>query len=506
MLSSSTRYRGCSRLLSSKRPVIYKITLQATLSYKRTLATETSPVISTKAVGDISSVFPSLSGIETKPLPERFADLKRRIVSGRERELQASWDRLIEGLEWEIEEVRRRGSEVIPSVEFKELSNIPESQLAEIRKRGTFIIRNVIPDKDALRLKEDARNYIRNNPSTRAFPVNSPIVYELYWTPSQLRARSDPALLEAQQFAISLWHVSPKTLISTQYPLTYADRFRIRPPGDAKFALGAHVDGGSLERWEDDYYRGVYEKVLAGQWEEYEPFDAEGRERARMDLYNGAGACKMFRMFQGWLSMSNTGPQEGTLRVNPILRHATAYCMLRPFFSPPSSDPESLRGWKLDLNFTTVFPGSAPGTCQELSPSTHPHLRLEKTMTPLPRVNPGDYALWHCDTIHAVDPEHRGVGDSSVMYIPATPLCKLNAEYLVSQREAFARSTPPPDFPGAGGAGEAGFVGRATEKDIVGVDGKRAFGLGDKQWDLWPVMTSGERAAVEWANARVFGK
>lgn len=28
----------------------------------------------------------------------------------------------------------------------------------------------------------------------------------------------------------------------------------------------------------------------------------------------------------------------------------------------------------------------------------------------------------HCDVVHAVEAQHRGLGDSSVLYIPAVPL------------------------------------------------------------------------------------
>lgn len=30
------------------------------------------------------------------------------------------------------------------------------------------------------------------------------------------------------------------------------------------------------------------------------------------------------------------------------------------------------------------------------NPQTHPHLRLERTMTSVPRVSPGDTVFWHC--------------------------------------------------------------------------------------------------------------
>ena len=39
--------------------------------------------------------------------------------------------------------------------------------------------------------------------------------------------------------------------------------------------------------------------------------------------------------------------------------------------------------------------------------------------------------------IHGVDKTHAGTTDSSVMYIPASPLTEANARYLVRQRETF---------------------------------------------------------------------
>lgn len=42
--------------------------------------------------------------------------------------------------------------------------------------------------------------------------------------------------------------------------------------------------------------------------------------------------CGVFRAFQGWTSMSDTGPNEGTLRVYPLIKELTAYTMMRPLF------------------------------------------------------------------------------------------------------------------------------------------------------------------------------
>jgi hypothetical protein len=152
--------------------------------------------------------------------------------------------------------------------------------------------------------------------------------------------------------------------------------------------------------------------------------------------------CSIFRPWQGWTSISSTGPGEGTLRVLPMLSLATAYWILRPFFRPrnPASTSLKWEDWnELDLD-GTAFAGCGMGTGLELNDATHPHLRLEKTMISMPHVEPGDQVYCtcstsfifsflnkmcvegHCDMIHAVEGYHGGKGDSSVMYIPAVPL------------------------------------------------------------------------------------
>lgn len=386
---------------------------------------------------------------------------------------------------------------MIPSIEYADIvsGGITRTQLSTIRHRGTAIIRNVLPRSEALALKSRAQEYISANQSrVRAFPPDSPAVYELYWSPSQVHARAHPALLRAQSFLNSLWHSSdPTSQICTEYPLTYADRLRIRQPGDAKFALGPHTDGGSLERWEDPEYASVYSSILSGNWETYDPFDGRHRLNATMDLYNGGGACSTFRLFQGWLGMSSTGPGEGTLRVLPLLKHATSYAILRPFFDPVSGK----------LNLDSTFPGSAQGAAQEYNAATHPHLELEETMVSIPRVEPGDYVAWHCDQIHAVDAEHRGKGDSSVLYIPACAMTKRNVEFMQKQRMTALSYSPPPDFPGAGGSGEVGFEG-AVKWDEVDEDGLRAMGLGSKGWEVREGMSEGAKSVVELGNQLLF--
>ena len=99
-------------------------------------------------------------------------------------------------------------------------------------------------------------------------------------------------------------------------------------------------------------------------------------------------------------------------------------------------------------------------------------------MVHIPKVNPGDYVAWHCDTIHAVDRIHAGSGDSSVLYIPACPLTEANAKYLAQQREAFSEGLPGPDFPS--GPGESEHIGRLTPDFVmenIGAEAQQAMGL-----------------------------
>jgi hypothetical protein len=308
----------------------------------------------------------------------------------------------------------------------------------------------------------------------------------------------------------------PNALVSGSHPTIYADRLRMRLPGDARFALGPHVDGGSCERWEPDGYGkgGVYDEIWKGNWEAYDPWESSSRLPVSSDLYQGVGACSMFRMFQGWLAMSNTGPFEGTLLVNPLLSRATAYFLLRPFFSPKtainvsqdSTDPFptsylDASNWTLDLSpQNSWLQGATPGHGQELRHALHPHLDLPNTMVHMPRVRPGDYVSWHCDSIHAVDSVHAGKTDSSVLYIPSCPLSVGNAEYLARQRAAFLDGTPSPDF--GGGIGESEHVDRPGVGDVERVDaeeGMRAFGL--KKWESDAAgLSAGQRKVMERAN------
>ncbi|GME36780.1 uncharacterized protein LTHEOB_7594 [Neofusicoccum parvum] len=491
-----------------------RASLPSTLHIARTAAT--APAAAPKREGDISDAFASLSGKEFTPLEPRYATLKQQLIAGREDAIRASWERLLKDLRTEIPHIVETGSKVVPEVQYKDIVDGTVSQefVDEHRKRGVAIVRGVVDEKEARGYKEEIEEYVRKNPHTKAFPADNPQVFELYWSRPQMRARTHPHLLNTQRYLMSFWHSrNPHAPVSTRHPAAYADRLRIRQPGDAKFALGPHVDGGSVERWEPEGYGrgGVYDAIFAGKWEQYDPWEASVRLPAVSDMYQGIGACSMFRMFQGWLSMSETGPGEGTLLVNPLLSRATAYILLRPFFTarrPPADpatevfDPAFLdaANWQLEPSPSSWLQGATPGQGQELRAALHPHLDLARSMVHVPRVRPGDYVSWHCDGIHAVDQTHAGRADSSVLYIPACPLTPANAAFLARQRDCFRQGVPSPDF--GGGAGESAHVGRPTEADVAamaGAEGRRALGL--ERWEVEAGgLSPGERDVLTRAN------
>lgn len=143
--------------------------------------------------------------------------------------------------------------------------------------------------------------------------------------------------------------------------------------------MKAHLDSSAIERWEDVTYRSNYEAILKGKWEEYDAWCMDNRPSAHVDLYRKQGSCSAFRSMQGWLSLSECGPGEGTLRLLPSLKLSTAYIMLRPFFLGDTFDASQ-----------PTFPGATPGKGQ-FFPTTkwHPDLEQLRTMISVPKVNPG---------------------------------------------------------------------------------------------------------------------
>ncbi|PCH36632.1 DUF1479-domain-containing protein [Wolfiporia cocos MD-104 SS10] len=488
----------------------------ATATTPGTLDTETPPIHAfdvrkraRKEEGNIMDVFGALSGQPTV-LPERFAELKRELCKDTAK-MVLTWWSVLKELDGAVDEISKKGAGVIPQIQYSNItSGLSEQQVKDIKHRGVVIVKGGVSREEALGWKQSIKDYIKQNCElVKGGPPGNIVFYELFNTPAQISARTHPALINTQKALLSLWHDSSPasssldTAVSLRTPISYFDRLRIRPPGPSAFTLGPHIDSGGVERWEDPGFRSCFRAILDSSdpegWRAHDPFDIAPRLQAKLNIYGAPNQCTIVRPWQGWTALSDTGVGEGTLRVLPLLSLSSAYIMLRPFFRRRSDvDPRSLRAedWELDLE-STEFPGSVPGKPQELDASTHPHLDPERAMVSIPRVEPGDQVYWHCDIVHAVESEHNGPGDSSVLYIPAVPLTTYNAVYLRDQVNTFKSGLPSPDFPL--GEGESHFVGRVTADIVKDLQARRMLGLAP--FEVPTDASAGEAELMKFANS-----
>jgi hypothetical protein len=170
------------------------------------------------------------------------------------------------------------------------------------------------------------------------------------WSKPQVAARSHPNVVVAQKWLNKFWYPSSTEGdqgfmkgVDLDQPLSYADRFRIRnaDKNDKWTFLGPHIDskhpcitgtsfpkgralthsppGGSMERWEDTTMRKCFNSILQGDWKSQyvicrtflcgllncssDPFTLDGRVGPLTDLDGKPGQCKVWRTWQGWLSM-----------------------------------------------------------------------------------------------------------------------------------------------------------------------------------------------------------
>ena len=73
-------------------------------------------------------------------------------------------------------------------------------------------------------------------------PASLQTVYEIYWSKSQMRARTHPNMHAVMKALLGVWHLSqdedvPESIaeesrLNLSQPLMYVDRLRMRPPGD----------------------------------------------------------------------------------------------------------------------------------------------------------------------------------------------------------------------------------------------------------------------------------
>ncbi|OAP59814.1 hypothetical protein AYL99_04816 [Fonsecaea erecta] len=389
-----------------------------------------------------------------------------------------SWLKVCKELESVTDRIAEQGTAVIPEVQYDDMFSLTSEKKQALKDVGCFVVRNVFSREQADKWFSDLKEYVAANRSQiRGWPQETPFILNLYFSPTQMAARSHPNQLKLSEELNSWWH--DKDGSYSPAPLSYADGVRIRPPGVPFRGLGPHIDAGSLCRWADPTYQSVYAAVFSGNPESLDNYDLTARKTANQAMFPGSAHSRVFRSFQGWTALTAAGLGEGSLMLYPNVKWTIAYLLLRPFFQPPDSENEEdiMDASKWTFNAESPwFPGTFREDSQLLSPSSHPHLRLRECMVGIPRMEPGDTVWWHADMCHAVEVEHNGDHDASVAYIAATPSTDENKRYIKGQLEDFLNGLPPEDF--RNGSSEKTFQLFTGEKGLLsGEAGRSAMGF-----------------------------
>jgi hypothetical protein len=182
--------------------------------------------------GTIGDAFSSTSSYSMSLTP-RYAALKQELAQGREQAVLNSWLRLLEHLETKtLPEIEELGSSIIPEVQYADIvangEELPAAAAAELKSRGVIVVRGMVDRQLALGWKKQTLDYVKANPSTTGFPKDDVQIFELYWSPAQVAARSHPKVQKVHRALNKVWTAEPETEVVLSEVITYADRLRIR--------------------------------------------------------------------------------------------------------------------------------------------------------------------------------------------------------------------------------------------------------------------------------------
>ena len=371
----------------------------------------------------------------------------------------------------QIEDLAREGKPVIPEINYETIENekVDETIIVSIKNRGCAVIRRVFPKSQVEEWNDELVEYITANGYYEqcqgkahldqyfsTLQSGKPQVFGIYWSRPQMLARQDERMAKTKAWLNNLWGTKDNGSlgIDPDRECTYADRIRRREPGDNTFGLSPHTDAGSIERWIDKEYQKVYRHVFSGNWRDYDPFDV--KYRTEISEIPSPAVSHVFRTFQGWTALTEQGPNDGTLKLIPIVRNIV-YTLYRALLDDV---PEN------------SLCGASPGRALDTNPEWH-DLPL-RALVSIPLLYPGDTIWWHPDLTHAVEGHHAGNNFSNVMYIGASPLCKKNSDYLKIQGERFLSGESAPDF--SAEDYEVNYNGRATLDDLTDL-GKKQMGF-----------------------------
>ena len=403
---------------------------------------------------------------------EQLIKEEKKILRSKSKNYRENFSKIENFIEKEIVQIensKKSAESIIPEINFKDLSDNLYEFKNELKKRGCVIIRDVFDDTLMHQMNKDLESYIEENnyyedQKKKAdidkyfsdLQSGKPQIFGLYWSKTQVNIRQSKELDVVKKWLNKLWinEHDGETIFDPNHELVYADRVRRREPGDKTLGLSPHCDAGSVERWVDKGYQGVYENIFADNFTEYDPFNSAYRNTTQE--IESPAVSHVFRTFQGWVALTEQGPGDGTLQLIPIAK-SMAFILTRALMDDVSEN---------DLC------GSKPA--RALSVNSTYHALLLRGLVSIPKMNAGDTVWWHPDVVHAVEDHHTGKGYSNVVYVGSTPYCEKNLSYAKKQSVKFLEGKSPPDF--AEEDYEVRYKNRAKASDLTPL-GKKQLAL-----------------------------
>ena len=403
---------------------------------------------------------------------EQLIKEEKKILRSKSKNYRENFSKIENFIEKEIVQIensKKSAENIIPEINFKDLSDNLYEFKNELKKRGCVIVRDVFDDTLMHQMNKDLESYIEENnyyedQKKKAdidkyfsdLQSGKPQIFGLYWSKTQVNIRQSKELDVVKKWLNKLWinEHDGETIFDPNHELVYADRVRRRVPGDKTLGFSPHCDAGSVERWVDKGYQGVYENIFADNFTEYDPFNAAYRNTTQE--IESPAVSHVFRTFQGWVALTEQGPGDGTLQLIPIAK-SMAFILTRALMDDVSEN---------DLC------GSKPA--RALSVNSTYHALLLRGLVSIPKMNAGDTVWWHPDVVHAVEDHHTGKGYSNVVYVGSTPYCEKNLSYAKKQSVKFLEGKSPPDF--AEEDYEVRYKNRAKASDLTPL-GKKQLAL-----------------------------
>lgn len=403
---------------------------------------------------------------------EQLIKEEKKILRSKSKNYKENFSKIENFIEKEIVQIensKKSAKNIIPEINFKDLSDNLSDFKNELKKRGCVIIRDVFDDTLMHQMNKDLELYIEENnyyedQKKKAdidkyfsdLQSGKPQIFGLYWSKTQVNIRQSNELDIVKKWLNKLWinEHDGETIFDPNHELVYADRVRRREPGDKTLGLSPHCDAGSVERWVDKGYQGVYEKIFSDNFSEYDPFNAAYRNTTQE--IESPAVSHVFRTFQGWVALTEQGPGDGTLQLIPLAK-SMAFILTRALLD--------------DVDENDLC-GSKPA--RALSVNSKYHSLLLRGLVSIPKMNAGDTVWWHPDVVHGVEDHHTGKGYSNVAYVGSTPHCKKNLAYAKKQSIKFLEGKSPPDF--APEDYEVNYKNRADISDLTPL-GKKQLAL-----------------------------